>query len=109
MELVFAGQRERLIGGRIGDKSRETRDKRQRRELVLSALVINCSGRVFRSASFSSPNETLFEHFGEISRASFLRCLFGGNGLRQSCRCRRCLRSGRITGEKMTARYRAPG
>src|SRR5438093_11784001 len=56
------------------DQPRETRRKRQRRKVALPASLVNWIGRGFRSASFSSPNETLFEHFGEMSRAELTAC-----------------------------------
>src|SRR5882724_5601138 len=59
IELVQASGRERLVGGEIGDKSRETRGKRPRREGALPAWLVNWIGRGFRSASFSSPNVRL--------------------------------------------------
>src|SRR5947209_8758187 len=65
IEVVLARRREQALGGQIGAKSRETRRKRRRREVALPASLANRSGRGFRSASFSSPNETLFEHFSK--------------------------------------------
>src|SRR5207249_10780546 len=52
----LARRRELAVGGRIGEKSQETLGKRQRREGALPASLVNCCGRGFRSASFSSPN-----------------------------------------------------
>src|SRR5437773_5939485 len=106
MELVFAGQRERLIGGRIGDKSRETRDKRQRREVVLSALVINCCGRGFRSASFSSPNEILFEHFSKNARAELTAC--GGLLMLNALTAQELGRKTRFTRRSNVREFRVP-
>src|SRR5436305_9435161 len=45
IELVLASRREGLVGGQMGDKSRETRGKRRRREGVLPASLVNWIGR----------------------------------------------------------------
>src|SRR5262249_5697649 len=96
ISVVLASKRERVVGARIGEKSRETRRKRRRREGTLPASLAYRVGRAFRSPSFSSPNETLFEHFGEISRATFLRWPCTGNVLRQSSGRARCSTIGRV-------------